>query len=360
MNSDSGPGRTEQLGPRFLFLSLIAIIAAAPLMVAGHLAASLLLLVVLTGYNTLLYLYPGANRSFRDGKYVPPFFIFFITMFAAWAVAFHRFDEPANPVPTFAPNLKQMGLSVEGVEPGFTSEQVLDRLGKPDSEFWHTVVDSHLPIGYWQGEDVLDMLRELRAKEGRLQGYPDEKALQALRSEWAKANARIPHKRNSSVSLDAALTQFKGKLQDDPGQILVEVTEEPVSHWLLDNTADYASKHSYGIILSTDLEEGYVGVAGRLVRRKAWRYEEIDTVVVFSDKEPGLVHAVVGSSLFVGGKVWLRSGDPVGRIKTLSEQLRTSSSKRLIWDYRLTEFDFRVEINEEEGAIQRMRLTRLP
>lgn len=92
MNPDSKPERPEQRRLRFLYLGLISMIAAAPLMATGRLTLSLLLLVVLTAYNALLYLSPQTNRGFRDGRYVPSLLIFFTTMFATWGAAWYRFD----------------------------------------------------------------------------------------------------------------------------------------------------------------------------------------------------------------------------------------------------------------------------
>lgn len=362
MENDSGTvGARSKGGAHLFFYGFFTLAASGILLYAGYPLHAVILGVVLTAYNFISFLQTDADLKARSKRLSRKYMLFSLTMLAVFFTVVHHFEKPRYPATTVSPDLRQMKLNVHGVEPGFSSAQVMEKLGKPTSEYWHTTLRPDFEIPYMQSGPVLDTFLGPGFKRRSKDSLPDQNAVNALKAEWEKLHFHESG-RDNYVSADADLLKFAsqardGHLHGTGGPILIKVLDEPLSDWLLFNKVDYTPQFDSCFLLSPTLEHNLVGVAGHPRRQRVWEYEGDHTLVFFAEKDAEHVESVVGPSLSIADNIWLKSGDPVFRLKTL---IGKDYREDFVWDIESTAFAYKLDVKEDHGTVQHIRLRQVP
>ncbi len=295
----------------------------------------LLCVILLFVYGLLLFRAgEKLSASYRPSRFFP-WLVWVLALFGL--TGFQSVPVPVFPVSRPVKDLYSIPVSVNGVRHGLSSEEVRALHGQPgERQIQHTI----LPIRIYDGEIQIFMAEVMRLqfKFADSIRFPNREQLDFLLSKQigTRTRAQIESPRpNGFKGVEVAVDQVQENLESG-FPLRVFATEEELTNEKIENLIN---------------GKGEVGVSNRAYlfvnkdeavytmdfAKEAWIYPDRGLEVVFGKDDE--VVSVRGSELWLGNRLWARTGDPIERIRRPGEPpLNEDQELQAILSNRLPEF----------------------
>ena len=314
---------------------ILALLWFSPLVILALTAPSwlLLLCVVLLFVYGLLLFRAGEklSESYRPSRFFP-WFVWVLSLFGL--TNFQALPVPVFPANAPVKDLYSAPLSINHVHHGMSPEEVFALHGEPtEHQIQHTI----LPVRIDDGEIQILMAEVLRLRFefSGLIHFANREQLDFLLSKQIGASVRAQETSTRLPTFDGAevaLDQVRENLKNGFPLLVYAVEEELTTEKIEDlvNGQDYIHSPSRAFLFVNKNEAVYT----RVFAKEAWSYSDRGLEVVFGPEDE--VVSLRGGELWLGTRLWARTGDPVARIQRPGEPLHADEQElRAILSNRL-------------------------
>lgn len=301
---------------------MLALLWFSPLVILSLAAPSwqILLCVGLLFFYGVLLFHAGEklSESYRPSRFLP-WFVWVLALFGL--TNFQSLPVPVFPSDKPVKDLYSVPVALNGVRHGMSPEEVYTLHGEPtEHQIQHTI----LPVRIDEGEiqTLMAEVLRLRFEFSGLIRFANREQLDFLLSKQIGANIRVRETSTNQATFDGAevaLDQVRENLVNGFPLLVCAVEEELTTEKIeqLIDGEDYFHSPSRAFLFVNKNEAVYAMVYAK----EAWLYSDRGLEVVFGTKDE--VVSLRGSELWLGTRLWARTGDPIDRIQRPGEPLHT-------------------------------------